>query len=79
MKLKEYNEAYVKMATKVNYSEASKAIDTLKMLLIFIDEAKSILFKDGKIITLSIYNIISLYRLAKLSYHFIKQVIEQWK
>lgn len=73
-RLAEYN---LIEAQTINTSE--RLNDTLKLVLIFITESRSILFKDGKMIKLSLFNIVSFVKFVKLSYQFIRDIIEKWK
>ena len=54
-------------------------IETFELLLDFIAVSKLAIFRDGKILELSIFNIRRWWKFVKLSHQFIKQIIEIWK
>ena len=57
----------------------SQVIETFEVLLDFIAVSKLAIFKDGKILELSIFNIRRWWKFVKLSHQFIKKIIEIWK
>ena len=56
-----------------------RILKSLDLLVIFITSAQAIIFKNGTIMSLSIFNIIAWWKFLKLSYKFINNIIEIWK
>lgn len=52
---------------------------TMIELVLYITVAKDLLFFNDKLLPLSIFNIIKWWRFLKITYAFIKKIIEIWK
>ena len=88
MNLTEYQKASshisneVQLLTKGSYISnliPSKITESLELLVAFIIEAQSSIFKDGKVLKLSLFNIFSWWSFLKVTYKFISKLVEIWK
>lgn len=52
---------------------------SIEELVAYFISAQDLVFKDGKIIKLSIFNIISWWKFLKLSYGFVTKIVDIWK
>ena len=50
-----------------------------ELLLDFIKVAKDAIFRDGRLLEISIWNAIRWWRFAKLAHSFVKTIIDVWK
>jgi len=57
----------------------SKITESLELLVTFIIEAQSSIFKDGKVLKLSLFNVFSWWSFLKVTYKFISKLVEIWK
>lgn len=57
-------------------NQISKSIEELVSYFL---AAQSLVFDKGKIIKLSIFNLIAWYKFLKLSYKFVTKIVEIWK
>ena len=88
MNLTEYQKASshisneIELLTKGSYISnliPSKITESLELLVAFIIEAQSSIFKDGKVLKLSLFNIFSWWSFLKVTYKFISKLVEIWK
>jgi hypothetical protein len=54
-------------------------LKSLELLVIFFKDAKYTIFIEGKILSLTIWNVIRWYKFAKLAHKFVKDLYEIWK
>ena len=54
-------------------------LKSLELLIAFFKEAKHSVFIDGKILSLTIWNIVRWWKFIKLSRKFINDLYETWK
>ena len=52
---------------------------TLQLLVDFIGVVKLAIFRDGKILELSIWNVLRWWNFVKLAHQFVKDIINVWK
>lgn len=88
MNLKEYGSSQANMSYAISRFTTDKWLFsiipekvrlTLDLLLDFIDVSKAAIFRDGKILELSIWNIIRWWSFVKVAHQFVKDVINVWK
>jgi hypothetical protein len=56
-----------------------KITKSIDLLVAYFITAQSLIFKDLKVVKLSLLNIVSWWKFLKLSYKFIKDIVEVWK
>ena len=87
MTQEQYSNAHENMSIEVTKFTQNKylksviptqIIQTFEILLEFIAVSKLAIFRDGKILELSILNIRRWWKFVKLSHQFIKKIIEIW-
>lgn len=54
-------------------------VKTLDLIVSFVGASQSIIFRDGKLMSLSLFNIFAWWKFLKLSYELVKNLIEVWK
>lgn len=84
----EYSSAHTNMFLKVDKFTGNKytkntipdnIVKTLDLIVDFVGSSQGFLFKDGKLMSLSIFNVFAWWKFLKLSYNLIKELIEIWK
>jgi hypothetical protein len=54
-------------------------VKSVELLVAYFIAAQGLIFKGDKLMKLSLLNIVSWWRFLRLSYQFIKDVVEVWK
>ena len=75
---KEYKESidHIIFRQKADFNKIEK---TLVAVWNFMSDVSVIIIKDGKVISLKWFNLLSFYKLSVAAYKFITEVIEIWK
>ncbi len=85
---KEYGQSEANMTSVINtfilnkyFADLipKKIVVTLELLLDFIKVAKDAIFRDGRLLEISIWNAIRWWRFAKVAHSFVKTIIDVWK
>lgn len=87
MQEKEYKTAVTEIESEVKILTTSyvapfinhRITESLELLVEFISQSYVVVFKDGKVMKLSIFNIIAWWQFLKLSYSFITKLVSIWK
>ena len=56
-----------------------KIVKSVELLVAYFIAAQGLIFKGDKLMKLSLLNIVSWWRFLRLSYQFIKDVVDVWK
>ncbi len=56
-----------------------KILKSIDLLVAFFIASQSLIFKGGKLMKLSVLNIVAWWKFLKLSYQFIKDIVQIWK
>ena len=56
-----------------------KITKSIDLLVAYFIAAQSLVFSNGKVIKLSLFNIVAWWKFLKLSYQFIKDIVQIWK
>lgn len=87
MQEKEYKTAVTEIESEVKLMTSGyfapfinpRITESLELLVEFISQSYVVVFKNGKVMKLSIFNIIAWWQFLKLSYSFITKLVSIWK
>jgi len=54
-------------------------LDSLQLLIVFFNESKYHVFVEGKLLNLSLWNVLRWYKFIKIAHKFVKDLVEIWK
>jgi len=57
----------------------NKILETIEYLSVFLFASQKIIFKDGKLMKLSLLNIIAWWKFLKLAYKLVNDIAKIWK
>jgi hypothetical protein len=54
-------------------------LESLQLLIAFFNESKYHVFVEGKLLNLSVWNVLRWYKFIKIAHKFVRDLVEIWK